>query len=107
MRIAVVAHERRIVKGDGKTGFTMRQQIMKTLVCFLWASQAGEHSHRPEPSPVHGGLDSPGERIDTRKTNISGIVNVFYIFRGLKAFDLKIRDSGKPWETFRSFAEDF
>jgi hypothetical protein len=80
---------------------------METLVCLLRTSQAREHSHRPKPTSVHGGLNPSGEGIDTWETNLSGIVNVFGIFRGVKTFDFQIGDSGKPRETFWHLAEDF
>jgi hypothetical protein len=41
-------------------------------------------------------LNPSGEGIDARETDVSGIVDVFNIFRGVKTFDLKIGDRGKP-----------
>ena len=79
---------------------------MEPFVCFLRASQAGEHSHRPEPTPVHGGLNPSGEGIDARETDIPGIINVFYIVRGIETFDLQIGDGGKTWKAFRGFTEN-
>src|SRR4030042_1634902 len=80
---------------------------METLVCLLRTSQAREHSHRPEPTSVHRGLNPSDEGVDARETNIPGIINVFYIFRGIETFNLEMGDSGKPRETFGRLAENF
>ena len=61
---------------------------METLIRLLGATQAGEHSHRPEPAPVHGGLNPPDEGIDAWETDIPGIIDVLHILRGIEAFDL-------------------
>src|SRR5512139_89144 len=79
---------------------------METFVGFLRASQAREHSHRPEPAPVHGGLNPSDEGIDPRETNILGIVNVFYIFRGVETFNVEIGDGGETGKAFRGFREN-
>jgi hypothetical protein len=84
----------------------MRQEVMETLICLLRASQAREHSHGPNPSSIHGRLNPPRERIDARETNVAGIVDVFYIFWSVQAFDLKIGDRAESREAFRGFSED-
>ena len=85
----------------------MGQQLLETFVRLLRTSQAREHSHGPEPSSIHGRLDSSGERIDARETDVTGIIDVFCIFRRVQAFNLQIGDCGKTWEALRGFTEDF
>jgi hypothetical protein len=93
------------MKGDGKPRLAMRQEVMETLVCFLRTSQAREHSHGPKLSPIHGRLNPSRKRIETRETDVSGIVDVFYIFRSVKVFDFEVGDRAKSRETFRGFPE--
>ena len=50
--------------------------MMEPLVGFFWPTQTGEHSHRPEPTAVHGRLNPTGERVDSRETDVSRVVKI-------------------------------
>src|SRR6185437_10246351 len=47
------------------------EQKMKTLVCLPGSSEAGELPHRPQPSTVHGRVNTAGKWIMTRFTWLS------------------------------------
>jgi hypothetical protein len=51
-------------------------------------------------------LNPSDEGIDAWETDIPGIIDFFYIFRGIKTFNLQIGDGGETWKAFRSFTEN-
>jgi len=80
---------------------------VEAFVSLLRSSQSRKHSHRPESSSIHGGLDPPGKRIESWETDISRVIQIFDIFRGVEALDLEVGDCGESGKSFRFLAEDF
>jgi hypothetical protein len=50
-------------------------------------------------------LNPPRERRKARETNVSAIVDIFYIFWSVKVFDFKAGDSAELRNPFRGLAE--
>ena len=68
--VGVVAHQRRHVEVDGQTGLTLRDQIPEPLVGLIRRPEPCDLTHRPDSTPIHGGVRAPGERVPARQTDI-------------------------------------
>ena len=60
--VAVVAHERRQIEGNGQSAAAVSQQILVALVRFFRRSEAGELAHGPQLAAIAGGMNAAGER---------------------------------------------
>src|SRR2546422_11313210 len=68
--VAVVAHERRQVKGDGKARLALLQEIVEPPVGVFGGGEAGELAHGPDFSPVHRRVDAAREGILARVAQV-------------------------------------
>ena len=60
--IGVVAHLGRKVESARQSGLAGAEQELEAFVGGLSAAEAGVLAHRPEPAPVHRGMDAAGVR---------------------------------------------
>src|SRR6266550_1774798 len=73
-RIAgVVAHLRRQIERDGETRLAVLEEIAVSRVGFLGRAEPRVLAHRPEPPPIHRGLDATRVRGLARKSRIGAI----------------------------------
>ena len=68
----------RKVKGYGKAGGAVGQEVLVTLIGFFGIAHARVLAHRPEPAPVHCGLHAASEGI------LAGIANFSFKIVPLK-----------------------
>ena len=61
---------------DRKPGLPVVQQVMQTGVRVGCRAEAAELAHRPQPAPVHLGVDAAGVGRFTRITEILGVVQI-------------------------------
>jgi hypothetical protein len=61
--VGVVAHQRRHVKGGGKPGLAVVEQVQEALVGLLARAEAGELAHRPQPAAIHRLVYAARERV--------------------------------------------
>ncbi len=61
--VGVVAHERGEIKRYGEARLSPLQQELVTPIGVLRRSKTRELPHRPEPPPIHRGVDAPGVRV--------------------------------------------
>jgi len=94
------------VEGDGEACLSVIKEVVEAFVGLLRSSQSREHSHRPESSSIHGGLDPSGKWVESWETDISRVIQIFDIFRGVEALDLEVGDRGESGKSFRFLAED-
>lgn len=104
--VRIVADLGREVKGDGDAGLSLLQQIPVTPVGLLRRGKAGVLAHGPKTSPVHGGLNPPGEGI------LPGIAELLRILAGdvFRRIQPLYRDTagGQKFGTaFRTFFQRF
>ncbi len=65
--VAVVAVEGGHVESHAEACLAVLQQKLQALVGVLRRPEPGEHPHGPAPSPVHGRMNPPEERKDSRE----------------------------------------
>ena len=78
------------VEGNAQTGLSMFQEIFVSLIRLFRRGKPGVLTHRPETTPIHGGLNPPGERKFSRKTQVSGSNPYREIQRGIEALNLDV-----------------
>src|SRR5208337_1547210 len=86
--VRIVSHKGREVESGAKAGFAVINQIVEPLVRVLGSAKPGEHAHGPEPGPIHGALNAPGERVPTRKADLFEEVLVCNVRRSVKRLHL-------------------
>ncbi len=85
-RVGVVAVERRQVEGDGEARLALFQQVLEAGVGLLSGAETSEHAHRPQPAPVHRGMNTPGEGVLAGEAQFLGVIAV-YVQRGVQPLD--------------------
>ena len=71
--IAVVAHQRGQIEGDGQSLTSMFEQVLVALVGLLRRSEAGELPHRPHLAAIAGSVNAAGEG------RLTGIVQILIV----------------------------
>ena len=66
------------------------QQVFITFVGFFSSGETSIHTHGPETAAVHGRLYTTGERIFTRETEVSFIIETFDVKRGVESVRLQV-----------------
>ena len=86
----------REVECAGQAAAAVSQQVFITFVGFFSSGEACIHTHGPETATIHGRLYTTGERIFTRETEVSFIIETFDVKRGVESVRLQV-------STFRGF----
>ncbi len=68
------------------------EQVAKALVGLLDGAEAGELAHRPQPPPVHRGIDAAGERMLARVAELLGRIEALEVLLGVERLDRMARD---------------
>ena len=89
--IGVVAHLGRQVERDGQAGLALGQEVAEPAVRLLSRREPGVLAHRPEPAPVHRGLDAAGERELAGAPKVAILPEVADVGGGVEVADLHAR----------------
>ena len=81
--VRVVADLRRQIEGHGETRLALFQQVLVAAVGLFRRREPGVLPHGPDAAPVHVGLDSTGEGIFSRVTELVLVVRVLDVLRGI------------------------
>ena len=85
--IGVVANLGRQVEGHGEAGLALLQEVAVAAVGLLGVAEAGILAHGPEPTAVHGGLDSAGKGELTREAKLIQVFPAGKIIGGVGRLD--------------------
>src|SRR3989442_13394740 len=85
--VAVIAHERGQVKGDGKARLALLQEIVEPPVGVFGGGEAGELAHGPDFSPVHRRVDAAREGVLARVAQVAVVIKTGKIGWRVKALD--------------------
>ncbi len=94
--VGVIADQRGIVEGGAEARLTVAQQVPEACVGLLRRSEAGEHAHGPQPAPVTGGMDGPGEGVTGWAGRGHRIGQVLDIQRCIHPLQRHARPGGEP-----------
>ena len=94
--VAVVAVQRGHVVGDRQARLAGVEQLPEPGVGVLRSTEPGEHPHRPEPAPVAGRMDAPGERRLTGKADVAERIGLGLGPRAVQPFDRRVADGREP-----------
>ena len=86
-RVAVVAVERRHVKGHAQAGLALLEQIAEAGVGLLGRAEAGEHAHGPQLAAVQGGMHAARVRILAGEAEIAHVVHAGDVGRRVQPVD--------------------
>jgi hypothetical protein len=85
--VRVVAHLGRQIEGDREARLTGLQQVPESRVRLLGAAEPGVLAHRPQPLPIHPGIDATREGELSRSTEVPGYIE-FDILRSINGLYL-------------------
>ncbi len=101
--IGVIADLRRQVKGHGKAGLPLLDQVLVAAVAFGGVAKAGVLAHGPQPAAVHVRLDAAREGVFAGKAKPAQIVFLWafravfgnQVVRGIEGCNEKIVAAGR------------
>ncbi len=79
--VGVVPHERRHVEGGGQPRLPVLEQVAEARVRLLRGPEARELAHRPQPAPVHRGVDAPRVRVHAGPAQVALVVDLDVVRR--------------------------
>src|SRR4030042_3958423 len=74
------------VEGNAQTGLSMLQKIFVSLIRLLRGSESRILAHCPKTTPIHGGLDSPGEWELSGKSQLTTVIQITDIQGAIETF---------------------
>ena len=91
--VRVQADLRGKIEGYGQARSAVGQQVLVTFVGFFGVAHAGVLAHRPEASAIHGWLDTTGEGILARVSDIRFRILIFEVSGRIKRMNRNVRGS--------------
>ncbi len=82
--VAVVAHQCRQVERNRESAAALREQVLVTGVGLFRRAETGELAHGPQAAALTGGMDGTGIGIFSRQAQVSEIVEIRQIERGVE-----------------------
>ncbi|MBT9166655.1 MAG: hypothetical protein DDT25_01351 [Chloroflexi bacterium] len=93
--IGIITIQRGIVKGDAQAGLSLLQEILVASIGLLGGAEAGEHAHRPELSPITGGMDATKIGVFAGKSDVPLIIEMSGMVWGVNPLDRQAGDGGE------------
>jgi hypothetical protein len=104
--IGIVPDLRGKIESNAQSGLALFEEIFIPLIGFLCGGKSCILTHRPETAPVHGRLDPPGKRVFSGESQITAVIGVRNIQRGIETLQLDVGSSLKNRLPFRRFGEN-